>query len=247
MRYSVIIPAYNEAAVIVSTVRLLSDELAKTFSDNWEIIVVDNASTDGTGQKVEALHMRGVSVLALAEKGKGIAVRAGFTKAKGDIVGFVDADLSVEPKDVVDALSALEKNSDDVIIGSRTHAESRLPSREWWRTGSSFVFNLLTKMIVGVRMSDTQCPLKFMKARGVAIMLSTKEPTWFFDIEFAALIERLRVPHLVVPVSWNEHRYQERKSKLSMTRDGIASIAAMWRIRKRLPNILAILTSRAAQ
>ena len=243
MKCSLIIPTYNEALVILPTVRSLIEVFEKQKDFDWEIVVVDNASTDDTKEQMEDFGHAQVSVMSIKEKGKGRAIRAGFTKAEGEVIGFTDADLAVPPKEILDAFLFALRDDADVIIGSRVHKESTLPGREWWRTRSSSVFNLLAKMIIGVRAGDTQCPLKVMNASGLRVMLGTQEETWFFDLEFLALCEALGLRIKEVPVTWDEHRYPDRKSKLSTVRDGIRSIGAMVRIRRRLPAQLTILAS----
>ena len=111
--------------------------------------------------------------------------------------------------------------------------------REWWRTGSSKLFNMLARVITHVTVSDTQCPLKIMNRRGREIMLATEEETWFFDLEFIALCERLGIGKVEVPVTWEEHRYPNRGSKVRALRDGFGAVVAMWRIRSRLPHQIA--------
>ena len=234
MKFSLIIPVYNEADVIVPTLTLLREALERELPSAWELIVVDNASTDNTSGKVIGMHDKCISVITLIEKGKGRALRAGFSAARGDIVGFTDADLPITPEQILAALRDLERSSDEVLIGSRFHSKSVMPGREWWRIGSSQLFNFLARAIVGVSVSDTQCPLKLMKRREVQLFLSTKEETWFFDLEFIALLEGLAIPFHEVPVTWDEHRYPERRSKLSTTRDGVRGLIAMLRIRKNL-------------
>lgn len=243
MKYSLVIPAYNEASVIASSVRTIIDLFTADGDHDFEIIVVDNASTDDTRAQVESLAHPKVSVLSLKEKGKGRAVRAGFSRASGTIIGFTDADLSVEPSEILNAFHVVGKKEAQVLIGSRAHKESTLPGREWWRTGSSSVFHFLAAAIVGIRTSDTQCPLKVMDDTGLRVMLSTQEETWFFDLEFLALCESLGLDIKEVPVTWNEHRYPARKSKLSTVRDGVRGVRAMLRIKERLPAQLTVLAN----
>lgn len=232
MKYSLIIPVYNEAPIIVDTLRALNEEFSRHDSCTWELIVVDNASTDATRDVILKAGVPNVSLILLEEKGKGRALRRGFRVATGDLVGFTDADLSVPPHEIVKAFFALEKNKTIVVvIGSRFHEESTHAGREWWRTGSSAIFNTLARMIVGVRAMDTQCPLKVMNKEGVRIFLATTEDSWFLDLEFIALLESLHTPFLQVPVSWDEHRYVGRTSKLSFIKDGIGACIAMVRIR----------------
>ena len=241
MKLSLVIPVFNEAPVILPTLRLLAENFEQQYSSDWEIIVVDNASTDDILARVSQIDDARIHVVHLDEKGKGRALRAGFVQASGDIVGFTDVDLSVPPEDIISALACAEAHPGSVVLGSRNHPKSVMPGREWWRTMSSHMFRLLARYIVGVRASDTQCPLKLMPDSVINIFLSTKENTWFFDLEFVAILEGLNIPLVEVPVTWNEHRYPGRQSKLSTTRDGLRAVVAMFRIRHRIPSQLAVL------
>jgi aminoacyl-tRNA hydrolase len=242
MNISLIIPAYNEAPVIVATLHLLRVAFEERFTAHgftWEIIVVDNASTDNTALAVRKICDERIHAHYIPQKGKGRAVRKGVDLAQGVVVGFTDADLSVAPEEIAEAFLRVLSGETSVVIGSRAHPESMLPGREWWRTGSSTAFNLLSRWVVGTSFRDTQCPLKVMDARGRSIFLATVNPTWFFDVEFLALAERLGVHVVEIPVMWSEHRYPERLSKLSTVKDGARSVAAAFRIRRRLPAQLA--------
>ncbi len=240
MKFSLIIPIYNEATVIGRTVDLLREvfDAYVPEGDAWEIIVVDNASSDGSAGVVREYSDPRIRVVELAEKGKGRAVRAGFCAATGDVIGFTDADLSVSPESLLAAFFACATEA-PVVVGSRAHPASALPEREWWRTTSSRAFNIMTRAIVGVRVADTQCPLKVLRREHLPFILLSLDQTWYFDIEFFALLEHSGIPFVELPVHWEEHRYPERKSKLSTIRDGVRSIPAMVRIRRRLRGQLA--------
>lgn len=234
INFSLIIPTYNEAEVIVHTVGLLASELERKLAGDWEIIIVDNGSSDETLLRIKEKNVPNIRTVQLLEKGKGRAVRAGFSASQGYIVGFTDADLPVDPEEILRAHELLVNTSHEVIMGSRFHPKSMMPEREWWRVGSSKVFNFLSRIIVGVHHTDTQCPLKLMKRTHMETFLMTKENGWFFDIEFIALLEKFSIPIVEVPVLWNEHRYPKRHSKLSMTTDSIRAILAMFRIRQHV-------------
>lgn len=242
MKVTLVIPAYNEAPVIGATLRSVDDVFQERLTPHgitWEILVADNASTDGTSRVVRDTALPSVQHLLLREKGKGRAVRAGFQQSDADIYAFTDADLSVPPEEIALALLSVYHGHARLVIGSRSHPDSTLPGREWWRTVSSRVFNALTRRLINVHFHDTQCPLKVMDREGRDLFLLTEENTWFFDAEFLALAEHLGRDVHEVPVTWDEHRYPSRKSKLSTTRDGLRSLAAFWRIRRRLPRQLA--------
>ncbi len=243
MKLCIVIPAYNEAPVIAATLHALSVALEKEFADTWEIIVADNASIDGTGDVVRKLTHPRIRVERIEKKGKGNALRAVFAKSDATLFGFTDADLSVPPEEVAAFAKVFMAQGKGVLIGSRFHKQSKMPGREWWRVGSSRIFNILARTILGVTVSDTQCPLKLMGPDGLRVMLATKEDTWFFDLEWIALLDRLHIPITEVPVTWDEHRYPDRKSKLSTVKDGARAVLAMFRIRSRLPAQLATLAN----
>ena len=241
MNYSLIIPVYNEASVINGTLRELTSAFGKIcHGKTWEIIVVDNASTDRTSQIVEAFGDEHVSLIRLSAKGKGNAVREGFTHAKGEIVGFTDADLSIPAEQVVQTFNQIDSQNENILIGSRFHPKSIMPGREWWRIGSSQLFNSYARLMLSVPFRDTQCPLKVVDQEGRALMLATHERTWFFDLEFLTLAHRAGFRVREVPITWNEHYYPERKSKLSTTRDGLRYLLALPRIKQRLPKQLSL-------
>lgn len=239
MKFSLVIPVYNEAEVIVPTLTLLAETFERELPGQWEMLVVDNASTDDTTEYVATMENPNITVISLLEKGKGRALRAGFAKAQGEVVGFTDADLPISPEEIIAAFLRLTESSETVLIGSRFHSGSTMPGREWWRVSSSHVFNFLARAMLSISTSDTQCPLKLVKRDKVGVFLATREDTWFVDLEFIALLDALYLPYIEIPIVWNEHRYPLRRSKLSTTRDGVRGVIAMLRIKNCLPAQLA--------
>ena len=127
MKFTLVIPTYNEAPVIRETLDTLIFALEKGLAvhgHEWNIIVADNASVDDTAEIVRAISHDRVSVLMLSEKGKGRALRAGFLVADGDIVGFTDADLAVLPDEIVAAVLHVAAKKSALVIGSRAHPDS---------------------------------------------------------------------------------------------------------------------------
>ncbi|OGZ06934.1 MAG: hypothetical protein A2942_01205 [Candidatus Lloydbacteria bacterium RIFCSPLOWO2_01_FULL_50_20] len=242
MKFTLVIPAFNEVSVIVPTLTGLCDGFRFFYDIDWTILVVDNGSTDGTREAVLDFGNKNVKLLRVEEKGKGNAIRRAFAKTDADIFGFTDADFPIAPVDIISAAQLIMNNAADVVVGSRLLPQSKSIGREWWRTWSSHVFNLLARAIVGVAVSDTQCPLKLMNAKGLTVMLATREPTWFFDVEFFALLSGVGLSVLEIPVTWNEHRYPKRKSKLKLA-DSFRAVRAMFRIRSMIPAQLSLLQS----
>lgn len=226
------IPAYNEAAIIAESLRRITGELVKTIYA-WDVVVVDNGSSDGTSRIVESLGLAGVDVVSTKMRGKGAAIWTGGNLARerqAHAFGFIDADLSADPKHIDEFHTLLTRGDADIIIGSRLLNKGRV-QRGALRTLSSELFNAIRHLILGIPVRDTQCGLKLMNAKGLSILAECRERTWFLDIEFLARAHRAGLRIKEVPVDWDEFRFPDRASKLSLMRDGIAAGIAMLRIR----------------
>ena len=229
MKIELCIPAHNEGTIIAESAQHVVRVLREN-GRNAQVTVIDNASTDETARIARAVD--GVSVLTITERGKGAAVVGAARASNAEIFGFIDADLSVDPKEVIILLAHIEKDTCDIAIGSRL-IDSSIVERGKLRSVSSRVFNVIRRLIVGIRAEDTQCGLKVMNARGRAILAQCNETGWFFDIEFLARAERAGLRIHEIPVHWNEHRFAGRASKLRLLRDGFGAVAAMVRVRYR--------------
>lgn len=224
------IPAYNEEEVIQETCRAVLLVLRNIPGIRFQLVVVDNASTDATS--LRASEVPGVSVLTIPEKGKGAAVVAAARASSADIFGFTDADLSADPRDFKKLLQAINEGA-DIAIGSR-FADRKLVHRSFPRHFSSAVFNLLRKSLLGISVKDSQCGLKLMNTKGRNLLVQCEETGWFFDMELLARAERAHLLVKEIPIHWEEHRFKGRLSKLRLLTDSLGAIRAMFRIRARL-------------
>ena len=121
MKFSLIVPMYNEAAIIENTARVYSAYLGETFAD-FELIFVDDGSTDDCAARVEALDLPNTRVVRYSpNQGKGNAVKTGMLEAAGDVCMFLDADIAYGTEVIARAAELMEANPDkDLVIGSRT-------------------------------------------------------------------------------------------------------------------------------
>lgn len=221
-KYSVIIPAYNEARRIERTLR----EYAAVFADG-ELIVVLNNCTDDTAQavhKVTAPRLRAIEIKKSI--GKGGAVRAGFLLARAPLVGFVDADGSTpatEMRRLFDLLADAE-----AAIGSRWMRGAQLdPPQPLVRRVASRVFNLLARMVTRLPFSDTQCGAKAFRADILVEVLPSVETANFaFDVDLLAALARRGARIVEVPIKWHDHS----TSRLRIVRASLRMSGALARL-----------------
>jgi glycosyltransferase involved in cell wall biosynthesis len=180
-RISIIMPAFNEADCIAESIASTKKQFEKICED-FEIIVVDDGSTDGTDRVAEILDDDHVKVVSYrSNKGKGYALKEGFNFATGEFSFLVDSDLEIHATDLGAYLSALE--SADIVIGSKRHPLSVVETPVV-RMFLSIGFNMLERLLIKVRVSDTQAGMKGARSTTlykILPLLSVKK--YAFDAE----------------------------------------------------------------
>jgi glycosyltransferase involved in cell wall biosynthesis len=198
---SIVIPAYNEAARLSSTLTALQEQLDR---DAIEIIVVDDGSRDDTSDVAErALRgARRARVIRLPEnQGKGAAVRAGVLAATGDVVLFMDADMATDLEGLPGTLAALDHA--DVVIGSRAVPGSVVQQASLGRAVMGRVFNRLVRLFSRLDVHDTQCGFKAFHASTAHLLFSlSREDGFAFDPEILIRARILGFRIVEVPVTW---------------------------------------------
>lgn len=233
MAFDLCLPARNEGAIIQDVLR----RLVKALSDldvEWRIIVAVNGTTDDTLQRIHEYRMSnpGCRLLAIEcpEPGKGAAIRLATQNSQAEFFGFIDADLSADPEMILPMLEKVQKGEADVVIGSRL-MDIKTTNRGLLRTLSSQFFNLMSHLMLGIKVKDAQCGLKIMNERAKNVLSACREKGWFLDIEFLAKLAQDGLIVAEMPVPWIEFRYARRKSQIKMLKDGLESIKAMRRIK----------------
>ena len=214
MELSLIIPAFNEAQRIAPTLRRFHRFLAARPA-RFEIIVVDDGSSDGTVALVSALadELPGLRVLCSpANRGKGHAVRLGMLAATGQVRLFSDADGST-PIDELDPLLRALAAGADVAIGSRYVAGSRVTRPQpWFRRVWSRLVNRLVQRLLLPGVQDTHCGFKaFTAAAAAHTFAACTVDGWSFDLEVLARARAHGFCIREVPVRWeNDERSKAR-------------------------------------
>lgn len=229
VRYSIVVPAFNEERRIATTL----DCLLQHFEDRvqkLEILVVDDGSTDRTSDVVLWYRRKTyrVKLLKVPHGGKGAAVRQGVARAHGEFIFLCDADL----KDGVAQLSKLElalMKGADVAIGSRwvDPAPDANP-QPLYRRVSSRVFNFFAHNLLGLEFKDTQCGLKaFTREAAQTLFEHQSIDGWGFDPELLLIARRFGYKVDEVPIEL-DHDYGT--SRFRPLRDGLTTFTELFSI-----------------
>jgi dolichyl-phosphate beta-glucosyltransferase len=202
---SIIVPAYNEESRIQPTLEKLVTHLERKLLQ-YQIIVIDDGSTDSTAVKVRGVAAENPHILLrlLAKnRGKGFAVREGMTTATGDAVLFTDADLST-PVEAIDRAIAELKRGFAVVIASRRHPDSVIARRQSWaREVIGRLFNRVVRVLFSLPFKDTQCGFKcFTGPAAKGIFARATIDTFSFDVEVLMIAMSLGYSIKEIPVCW---------------------------------------------
>ncbi len=226
-RLTVIIPAFNESRRLVLAARAFEEAVDEgTLSpDTTEVIVVDDGSTDETATKAEELlasNMPLLRVLRLRNNlGKGAAIKLGAAAATAPVVVFMDADMSVDPRQIPRLTQAIGRS--DVAIGSRSLSESVVMAAGVQRKLMGRTFNTLVGALTELPFRDTQCGFKAFRTPLARILFHLSTVQGFaFDVELLFLARRLGMEISEIAVRWHEmgeSRVRSFADPFFMTRD----------------------------
>ncbi len=203
MELSVVIPAFNEEAVIERTIKHVNDYL---FKENiqGEIIVVNDGSTDKMADKLVLLQQsfKNLIIINLPKNlGKGAACRNGFYVSSGDWCILMDADESTK----IETWNVFKPfcKSYDIIIGSRAVKNARILQPQFFlKVLAGKLGNKWIKLITGLTFNDTQCGFKAFNARTKTLLKYANINNWAFDIEWLCIARKLGFRVYEAPVEW---------------------------------------------
>ncbi len=234
-RLDLVIPVHNEVRVLEASVtRLL--EAARSWSGfEWRVVIVDNASRDGTDAVGRELAQRHANVVyhRLEVKGKGHAIRWAWSHTDSEYSLFMDADLSTDLGAVPEAVEQLRGGA-DVVIGTRFHPRASV-TRSFKRDFISNGYRLLLKSVFWSRgFPDAQCGFKGVRVGRVRPLLPlVVNDRYFFDTELLLLAERLDLTVRSIPVNWVERR----ASGVNIPRSVLEFLAGLARMRFTLGSV----------
>jgi glycosyltransferase involved in cell wall biosynthesis len=226
----VVIPVHNEEAVLARNVRELRDYLEQHFPYQWNVVIVDNASTDRTWEIAQGLAEEpNIRAIHLEQKGRGRALRTAWLASNADVVSYMDVDLSTNLKSFLPLVAPIITGHSDVAIGSRL-LKSAVVQRQLKREIISRIYNLMIKTLFRNRFSDAQCGFKALSRKAARDLLPQVEnQSWFFDTEVLLLAEECGLRIYEVPVQWIE----DLDTRVNITRTALEDIKGLLRVRRQ--------------
>ena len=209
MMLTIIFPVLNERLRLESGITRTVEYLDKIQFDDYEIIIVDNGSEDETPQIAEGLCKRypRVQYERIGVRGVGAAFRRGVELSHGDVVGYMDIDLSTNIKHLGEAIHIFRTREEIAYInGSRFAKESDTRGRKWYRKITSQGLLILLKLFLGMKSTDAICGFTFVRRQTALSLVEgcSQDNGWFYMIEFLLRAEKRGVKILDYPVEWQE-------------------------------------------
>jgi dolichyl-phosphate beta-glucosyltransferase len=233
MRVSLVVPAFNEERRLPGTLSRIGDYLRDAGESGWEIVVVDDGSSDRTAEVArESAPAAGVPVEVVVlprNRGKGAAIRAGVARTRGERVLVSDADLSTP----IEEWPRLRDAGAPVAIGSRALDERMVRRRQaWYRRTLGKLFNRLVRVLSVPGIRDTQCGFKLFDGDAArALFAEARIDRFAWDVEILALARARGLTIAEIPVLW----FNSPESKVSVFRDLVPTLRDLLKIRWRVP------------
>lgn len=218
---TIVVPVYNERATLPEVI----DRVRRTGLD-LELIIVDDGSTDGTRELLDALTQDDRTRVILQPKnaGKGAALATGFRYATGDIVIVQDADLEYDPAEYPALIAPIVEGKADVVYGSRFAGGGAHRVLYFWHSVGNRFLTLVSNMLTDLNLSDVECGYKVFR-REIIQETPLKSKRFGFDPEITVKVARGGYRIYEVPISYAGRTYAEGK-KIGW-RDGVAAFWTM--------------------
>ena len=221
-KISIIIPCFNEENTIEKIVNKVLEETLNFSYLNFEIIVIDDASTDATQKILEKYENKKFKFLINKKNfGKGYSLKRGINEANGDIILFQDADLEYDPSDYKKLLKPILDGNADVVFGSRFIGSGEKRVLYYWHRIGNLFLTILSNMCSNLNLTDMEIGYKVFRSN-IIKKISLQENRFGIEPEVTAKIAKTKCRIYEVGVSYFGRTYEEGK-KITW-RDGLSAI-----------------------
>jgi len=219
MKISIIIPCYNEK----DTIEKIIDKIIKEVKSDYEIIVIDDNSTDGGRELLKTNIKDKINLLLLNEKnyGKGYCIKKGIINATGDIIIVQDADLEYDPSEYPKLVNPIINGDADVVYGSRFSGSGEKAVLLFWHRVGNFILTTFSNMLSNLNLTDMEVCYKAFKS-SVIKKIDLKENRFGFEPEITAKISKMDLKIYEVGIKYYGRSYKEGK-KITW-KDGFSAI-----------------------
>ena len=228
MKLTIIIPCFNENKYIEKVISSIDSQRL----DEKQIIVVDDASTDGTKEKLKELKEKNKIDCLIHHEinlGKGAAIRSGIKKAEGEIVIIQDADLEYNPKDYHKLIKPISDGDADVVYGSRFLGGGDVHRvLYFWHRVANGLLTTFANILIDMNLTDMETGYKAFK-KTVLEDISIQENRFGFEPEITIKLGKKKLRFFEVGISYNGRTYQEGK-KIGI-KDGFRAVYCMLKYR----------------
>lgn len=226
---SIVIPAHNEERRLPPSLAKI-DAFLRTQPYSYEVIVVENGSSDRTSEVTREFAQTHpyVKLMEVQTRGKGLAVKAGMLEAKGEYRFICDTDLSM-PIEEISKFLPPSLEGYDLMIGSREGEGARRIGEPEYRHLMGRILNFIVKVTAVPQFEDTQCGFKMFHRHAAEDLFSVQRMTGIgFDVELIYIALRRGYKIAVVPITW----YFDADSRMKLFRDSLHILQEIWEIRR---------------
>ncbi len=232
MKIGIIFPVFNEEKRLENGINRTMEFIKGNLKSDCRIYIVDNASTDNTGNEARKLERKydNVSYHRIEIKGVGAAFREGVkVSSECEIVGYMDVDLSTDINHLKDVENIFASEEIDAVNGSRFNRKSKTSGRKWYRNITSYGLIFLLKLFLHMKASDAICGFKFFRREIVLELMSksSQENGWFYIIELLLRAEREGTKIYELPVSWADDANHSKVEMSKVIKSYLAGIKAL--------------------